>query len=139
MAAVVGRGAGRGAKAIMADPSQRHVLSLLEMSGWPMARTKFQKVMYLLSVDHPKEGSDYDFKPYKYGPYCHALVKTCEKLERDDIIEIEDLGLRTNYHLTEKGKPIGEEAVRHEDERALGSFHDCLGLFDGMGHDDMLA
>ncbi|MDA7949755.1 MAG: hypothetical protein MPJ78_20090 [Hyphomicrobiaceae bacterium] len=127
------------ARAMMADPVQRHVLSLLGTGGGPMARTKLQKAMYLLSVDHPREGSNHDFRPYKYGPYCRALARACEKLEKDGIIGTEDPGPWASYRLTEKGRPVGEEAARREDGKVLGSFRDYHRLFDGMGHDDMLA
>jgi uncharacterized protein YwgA len=75
-------------------------------------RTRFQKIVYLLKVEHEIEFS-FDFTPYYYGPYSDDLSEYIEDLVSYGLLVEKRTRLfgdvnRYDYELTEKGEKLFE-------------------------------
>ena len=84
---------------------ERIVLSLLEMAGGSLPRTRFVNIMFLLRMESEigQIPSYYDFVPYKFGPFSFALYRDVERLEAQGLVSGRDDGfslLPLRYHDT---------------------------------------
>lgn len=77
---------------------ERIALSLLEMAGGTLSRTKFVKLMFLLRMqtDLWRISSYYDFVPYKFGPFSFALYRDIERLEAHGLVSSCEDGFALN-------------------------------------------
>ena len=68
-----------------------------------------QKLAFLIDqlVGETIGGTGFDFKPWHYGPFDKAVYEVLEALERDGLVEINDMSAQvqpTQYRLTDLGR-----------------------------------
>ena len=86
-----------------------------------------QKLAFLIDqlVGETIGGTDFDFKPWHYGPFDKAVYQVLEELESGDLVEIHDMSARmqpTQYRLTASGESEGTdllETLRDRDPDAV--------------------
>lgn len=76
-----------------------------------------QKLAFLIDrlIGETIGGTGFHFKPWHYGPFDKAVYKVLEELERDDLVEINDMSAQmqpTQYRLTNLGEREGAELLQ---------------------------
>lgn len=96
--------------------------------GLIRGKTKLQKLLFLVQNELKKRGykAKYAFRPYLYGPYSRELYTDIEWLKMNGLLKVrttfdEDIGLMTDFVITEKGKSklinlVDSQVYRNVDE-----------------------
>ena len=76
-----------------------------------------QKLAFLIDqlVGETIGGTGFDFKPWHYGPFDKAVYEVLEALERDGLVEINDMSVQvqpTQYRLTDLGEREGADLLQ---------------------------
>jgi uncharacterized protein (DUF488 family) len=69
----------------MLNTGEKSIIFLLHYNNSSISKLRLVKLMFLIS----KRTSNYDFIPYKYGPFSFTLYHDLLKLEKEGIISIE--------------------------------------------------
>lgn len=77
-----------------------------------------QKLAFLMDrlVGDTIGGTGFEFKPWHYGPFDKAVYEALEELERDDLVEINDMGVQirpSQYRLTDLGRHEGNQRLQN--------------------------
>ncbi len=75
-----------------------------------------QKLAFLIDrlIGETIGGTGFHFKPWHYGPFDKAVYKALEELERDGLVEINDMSAQmqpTQYRLTNLGEREGTDLL----------------------------
>jgi len=75
-----------------------------------------QKLAFLIDqlLGEAIGGTGFDFKPWHYGPFDKAVYRALEGLERENLVEINDMSAQmqpTQYRLTASGESEGADLL----------------------------
>lgn len=112
------------------------LLLLGAKSGTPIPGPLWlQKEMLLIQDAIPSLADELDFEPYLMGPHSEIVANEAEELRKSNLIKIE--GGKTN--LTETGKLLTEELIRHADKKDLEKIEDLKDFVNDLPKDELLA
>lgn len=82
-----------------------------------------QKLAFLIDrlIGETIGGTGFHFKPWHYGPFDKAVYGVLEELERDELVEINDMSAQmqpTQYRLTDLGEREGADLLQALRERS---------------------
>lgn len=88
------------------------VLAALSLArGAGFTPVQVQKLCFLLDREAASAlgGPHFNFTPYHYGPFDHAVYEQLEELSAEELVSIDDTGHRLRrYALTPQGQAAGE-------------------------------
>lgn len=92
---------------------QRHEYVLAALSAAKQASltpVQIQKMFFLMDkqVSQATGGPYFDFQPYDYGPFDRSVYDELEKLSREQLAEVIQLGRVREYRLTDRGQELGD-------------------------------
>lgn len=88
--------------------------ALSPAKGAGFTPVQVQKLLFLLDREaaQPLGGPHFDFAPYHYGPFDHAVYQQLEELSVEGLVQVQDEGQRLRrYSLTEAGQAAGADAA----------------------------
>lgn len=111
-------------------------------------RTRFQKMVFLLSQHARFFKNKYDFIPHDYGPYSKELQNDIDYLIKEgflteDRITIEDGKIKYEYSITAKGESFVNDVLSNEKLDKKFQFSRVLELSDEvkneLNHQDLYS
>jgi hypothetical protein len=84
------------------------------------APVQVQKLFFLIDreASHAVDGPHFAFEPYDFGPFDRTVYVELERLERDDLVRIDQSGRYRSYALTPDGYTAGMRLLAEMPEPA---------------------
>ena len=103
-------------------------------------RTRFQKMIFLLSQHAKFFKNKYDFDPHDYGPYSQELQDDIDNLIREKFLTeerrtIEGGKIRYEYSITDKGESLVNRVLSNEHFEKKFRFSKILELSNEIKND----
>jgi uncharacterized protein YwgA len=101
--------------------------ALAAANGAMHTPVQVQKLMFLIDRQIPKAvgGPHFNFEPYDYGPFDHAVYRVLEQLDAKGFVEtVTGPGLRfRRYRVTDKGQARGVQLLTDLSPKARDYIH----------------
>ncbi len=107
-------------------------LLLLLLKYWHIisGRVHFQKIVFLLIKNYSFK-TNYEFKPYRFGPYCQAIQEDIQELIEHGYIHEEAENNNRYYQITKYGEQyLLEKSISKLDEQVIQELHFRFGYFN---------